>query len=126
MPADWLAIRDLVYRYARGVDRRDLPLVASCFAPEARYDGTLAHGTAADMLAALPAAMTRYTSTLHFMGEPAIRIDGDTAHSETPTLAYHVLRDPPGTLRTVAVRYHDDLVRLAGTWRIVARRVERA
>ena len=53
-----LAVRDLVYRYARGVDRRDLSLVDSCFAPGARYEGALASGTIADMLAALPSMLT--------------------------------------------------------------------
>jgi hypothetical protein len=121
--ADTLAIRDLLYRYARGVDRRDLTLVRSCFAPGCRYDGALAQGTIADMLAALPAAMDRYTATMHFMGEPAVTLDGDRAHSTTPTLASHVLRDPAGALRLVAVRYDDLLARTDQEWRIVARRV---
>ena len=119
-----LAVRDLLYRYARGVDRRDLALVRSCFAPDARYEGALASGTIADMLAALPAAMARYTTTLHFMSEPAVAIDGTAAHSETPTVAFHVLRDS-GTLRTVAVRYLDRLQLGPAGWSIVARRVQR-
>lgn len=123
--ADALAIRDLLYRYARGVDRRDLDLVRSCFAPDARYEGALARGTVADMLAALPAAMDRYAVTMHFMGEPAATIAGATARSETPTLAYHVLRDPPGRVRTVAVRYDDVLARTGAGWLVVARRVHR-
>jgi hypothetical protein len=118
-----LAIRDLLYRYARGVDRRDLDLVRSCFAPDARYEGTLARGTVTEMLAALPAAMGRYATTLHFMSEPAVMIDGATARSETPAVAYHVLSDPPGELRAVAVVYEDELERAASGWRIVARRV---
>jgi len=119
-----LAVRDLVYRYARGVDRRDVALVGSCFAPDARYEGSLASGTIADMLAALPVAMARYTTTLHFMGEPAVSIEGSAAHSETPTIAYHVLRDS-GALRTVAVRYLDRLERGPAGWWIVERRVQR-
>ena len=118
-----LAIRDLLYGYARGVDRRDLDLVRSCFAPDARYEGTLASGTVSDMLAALPAAMDRYVATLHFMSEPMVTIDGDEARSETAAVAYHVLRDPPGGLRAVAVRYDDVLQRDPSGWRIVARHV---
>jgi len=123
--ADDLAIRDLLYRYARGIDRRDLDLVRSCFAPDARYEGALAVGTIADMLAALPAAMSRYAATMHFMGEPAVTIDGDSARSETGTIAYHVLDDPPRRLRTVGVRYDDLLERRVDGWRIVARRIHR-
>jgi len=120
-----LAIRDLLHRYARGVDRRDLDLVRACFAPDARYTGALAAGTVADMLAALPAAMARYAATMHFMGEPEVTIEGDAARTLTPTLAYHVLRDPPGRLRTVAVRYDDRLERRQETWCIVVRHVHR-
>ena len=120
-----LAIRDLLLRYARGVDRRDLDLVRSCFAPDARYAGVLAAGTVADMLAALPAAMARYAATMHFMGEPEVTLDGDAAHTLTPTVAYHVLRDAPGRLRTVAVRYDDRLERRPEGWHIVARHVHR-
>jgi hypothetical protein len=123
--ADTLAIRDLLYRYARGVDRRDLDLVRACFAPDCRYEGTLARGTIADMLAALPAAMARYERTLHFMGEPRVTLDGDAARSETPTLAYHMLREPAGTIRLVCVRYRDELGRLDGGWRITVRTVRR-
>ena len=123
--AERLAVRDLLYRYARGVDRRDLDLVRSCFAPDARYEGALARGAVADMLAALPGAMERYAATMHFMSEPAVTIDGAMARSETPTLAYHVLRAPPGRLRTVAVRYDDVLERGAAGWLVVARRVQR-
>jgi hypothetical protein len=119
-----LAVRDLLYRYARGVDRRDLELVRSCFAPDARYEGALASGTIADMLAALPAAMARYTTTLHFMSEPAVTVDGRAARCETPTIAFHVLRGS-GALRTVAVRYFDSLEFDPAGWRIVARRVQR-
>ena len=123
--ADSLAIRDLLYRYAHGIDRRDLDVVRSCFTPDCRYQGTLARGTVADMLAALSAALTRYQRTLHFMGEPRVTLAGDVAHSETPALAYHVLREPAGALRVVAVRYMDTLGRQDGCWRITARRVER-
>ena len=119
-----LAVRDVLYRYARGVDRRDPTLVASCFAPGAAYEGALASGTIADMLAALPAAMARYVTTLHFMSEPAVIVDGAVARAETPTVAYHVLPDARG-LRTVGVRYFDRFAVGPTGWWIVARRVER-
>jgi 3-phenylpropionate/cinnamic acid dioxygenase small subunit len=124
--ADALAIRDLLYRYARGVDRRDLDLVRSCFTPDCRYEGTLARGTVADMLSALPTAMARYERTLHVMSEPHVTIDGDTARSETATAAFHVLREPRGVIRIVHVRYVDTLARAGGSWRITERRVARA
>ena len=117
------AIQDVLLRYARGVDRRDLVTVASCFTPGAAYDGALGRGTIADALPRLGEAMARYTCTLHFLGNQTIELTGDTAHSETYCLAHHVL--PDGHHREVAVRYLDDLVRDGGTWRISRRVVAR-
>jgi 3-phenylpropionate/cinnamic acid dioxygenase small subunit len=120
---DRAAIQDLLVRYARGIDRRDLPLVASCFTPDAVYEGTLGSGTIRDALAALPVALERYTRTLHFLGNQTIAVAGDEATSETYCLAHHELLS--GGRRVVAIRYQDELVREAGGWRIRARVVQR-
>ncbi len=117
------AIRDVLLRYARGVDRRDIELVASCFTPDAGYEGSLARGTIVDALAALRVAFERYTRTLHFLGNQVIELDGETARSETYCLAHHVL--PDGGLRVVAVRYLDELSRDDRGWRIRRRVAQR-
>ena len=116
---DRAAIQDVLLRYARGVDRRDLDLVASCFTADAAYDGMLARGTIADALGALRVAVTRYAGTMHFLGNQLIELDGDRARSETYALAHHQL--PDGGLRVVAVRYLDELVRRDGGWVICSR-----
>jgi 3-phenylpropionate/cinnamic acid dioxygenase small subunit len=121
---DRAAIQDVLLRYARGVDRRDLALVASCFTADAAYDGTLARGLIGDALAQLPRAFARYESSTHFVGNQLITLDGDQASSETYTIAYHRLTGAPRRDRTVAVRYEDDLVRTTDGWRI-RRRVVR-
>jgi hypothetical protein len=122
---DRAAIQDVLLRYARGVDRRDLEVVASCFTPDATYDGALARGTIGQALAGLPARMARYESTLHVLGNQLIELCGDTARSETYALAYHRLtRDGVPQLRTVAVRYLDELIRAGDTWRIRQRVVK--
>jgi ketosteroid isomerase-like protein len=117
---DRAAIQDVLLRYARGVDRRDLDLVASCFTPDASYEGTLGRGGVAQALAALREAMTRYESTMHFLGNQVIEIAGDRAESETYAIAYHRLHDQRNLV--VAVRYLDQLTRTAGRW-LIARRV---
>ena len=91
--ADRAAIQDVMLRYARGVDRKDLALVASCFTSDASYEGALAHGTIADALVRLRDAMARYDSTMHFVGNQLVEINGDTASSETYAVAYHRLTD---------------------------------
>lgn len=122
---DRTAIQDVLLRYARGVDRRDLDLVASCFTPDATYEGALARGTIADALARLRDRMARYDSTMHFIGNQLIEIRGDLANSETYAIAYHRLTEAGEVkLFTVGVRYLDELTRDAGVWRIRRRVVK--
>ena len=119
---DRAAIQDVLLRYARGVDRKDLRLVATCFAPDAAYDGTLGRGRIGDALEKLGEAMERYDRTMHFIGNHSIEVAGEVATSEAYCLAHHVLRD--GGRLVVAVRYLDDLVRRDGRWMITARKAE--
>ena len=119
---DRLAIRELLQRYARGVDTRDLALVASCFTSNAGYRGALAQGTVADALAALPAAMARYTATRHTITDHTAEVTGDTAHSTAACTARHWM--PTGGCRVVGVRYRDELARGADGWRITRRDVD--
>ena len=119
------AIHEVLLRYARGVDRQDLDLVASCFTPDAAYDGTLGQGTIVTALAALRSAMARYEATLHFMANQVIELAGDAAHSETYAIAYHRLATADGPrLFTVGVRYLDELSRCGARW-LIHRRVVR-
>lgn len=120
--ADRAAIQDVMLRYAHGVDRKDLDLVASCFTSDASYEGALAHGTIADALARLCDAMARYDSTMHLVGNQLVEINGDTACSETYAVAYHRLTDgAESRLFTVGVRYLDDLIREGERWCIQRR-----
>ena len=119
---DRVAIRELMLRYARGIDARDLAVVRSCFTPDAGYRGMLATGTIADALDALPDAMQRYTATRHAITAQTVDLQGDTARSSTDCTAHHWL--PDGACRTVSVRYHDELARGPGGWRITQREVE--
>jgi SnoaL-like domain len=122
---DRAAIQDVLLRYARGVDRRDLDLVASCFLPDASYEGALASGTIADALARLRDRLARYDSTMHFIGNQLIEITGDVARSETYAIAYHRLAEEGAAkLFTVGVRYLDELVRAGTGWRIQRRVVK--
>jgi ketosteroid isomerase-like protein len=120
---DRTAIRELLLRYARGVDARDQGLVASCFTSNAAYRGMLASGTIADALAALGDAMRRYEATRHAITAQEVEVDGDSAHSHADCTAQHWL--PDGSSRTVGVRYHDELARGPEGWRITRREVER-
>jgi 3-phenylpropionate/cinnamic acid dioxygenase small subunit len=120
---DRAAIEDLLVRYARGVDRRDLALVASCFTPDAAYEGSLGNGTIDIALGALRERMPRYHSTMHLLTNHLIELHGDRATSETYALVYHRLEgEDEDEDFVVGVRYLDDLSRQPDGWRIVRRR----
>jgi len=86
---DRAAVRDVLYTYARGVDRKDIALVASCFAPDCAYEGSLGRTNARDALARLEQRWTEFDATMHFMGNCLVELDGDVARSETYCVAYH-------------------------------------
>jgi len=117
------AVRDVVLRYARGVDRRDLGLVRGCFEPGAPYEGSLATGTVDDALRALEDALGRWDSTMHFVGNQLVELDGDRASCESYAIAFH-RRDRVGDAAelVVGIRYEDELSRGATGWRIARRR----
>ena len=120
---DRAAILDLLTRYAHGVDRRDLALVAGCFTPDAAYEGSLGRGGISVALDALRERMPRYRATMHFLTNHAIELQGDRATCETYALVYHRLEgEDEDEDFVVGVRYLDDLVRLPDGWRISRRR----
>ena len=114
---DRAAIHDLLTRYARGVDRRDLQLVASCFTPDAGYEGRLGTGTIAVALDALRDRMARYETTMHLLANELIELDGDAARCETYGLVYHRLQSAHEARDfVVGVRYLDELARHGDRW----------
>jgi SnoaL-like domain len=123
---DRAAICDVLLRYARAVDRRDLQAVAACFVPGAAYDGALGTGTIETALAALPERLARYTGTMHSIHNQYVEIAGDRATSETYAVAYHRV-EGGGTpaLRVAGLRYLDEFVRRDGVW-LISRRVVKA
>lgn len=120
---DRAAIHDLIMRYARGVDRRDLVQVAACFSEDAAYEGSLGSGGIEVTLAALRERMPRYRTTMHFLTNPLVELAGDAATCETYALVYHRLETEDDTEDfIVGVRYLDDLARGSNGWRITRRR----
>ena len=122
---DRAAIHDLLLRYARAVDAKNLDQVAACFARDAAYEGALSHGTITDAIKALKSAFERYHNTLHFVGNVLVEFDDGThARCETYAIAYHRLKAGDGGQQYVtAVRYLDQLARREDRWLITHRTV---
>lgn len=119
---DRQSIHDVLMRYARGIDRRDFDLVASCYHPGATDDHGRFKGSVEAFIPWVTNTLERFDSTMHFLGNVLIDIDGDTADAETYCVAYHRLRDAD-TDSIAGLRYVDRFERRASGWRIADRKI---
>lgn len=116
-------IADVILRYARGIDRLDLELVASCYHPDAYDDHGTMKGGVDDFLASAATFLSRFEATMHFMGNMLIEVDGDVARAETYAVAYHRLALPDGSGKDDiwGIRYVDRFECRNGAWKIAHR-----
>ena len=115
------AIRDVIHRFARGLDRHDDELVASAYHADAldHHGGFL--GRPEEFISwanALHAA--DWVAHHHHLTTHTIEVDGDVAHAETYCIGTFLRRDEP-LVDIAGGRYVDRLERRDGDWRIVAR-----
>ncbi|HVW17589.1 MAG TPA: nuclear transport factor 2 family protein [Solirubrobacteraceae bacterium] len=115
------AIREVIHRFARGLDRHDDELVVSAYHP----DATDRHGS----FSGGPDAFVAWANALHAEGwsvhhhhltTSTIEVDGDVAHAETYCIGTFRRRDEP-VVDIAGGRYVDRLERRDGEWRIAAR-----
>jgi hypothetical protein len=87
---DERAVRDVLYRYCRGIDRMDLELVRSCYHPDAVDSHGSFHGTVDEFLEWVWRVLGRYTSTMHLLGNILVEPDGPKrARVESYGIAFH-------------------------------------
>jgi uncharacterized protein (TIGR02246 family) len=115
---DKQAIREVVMRYCRGVDRCDPELVGSAYWPDGTDDHPGdQHFTGATIGEEMVQSMREHMlSTNHQITTQTIELDGDRAAAESYSLGNHVMADGR-RLRTL-VRYLDQFERRGGEWRI--------
>ena len=118
---DRAEIRDVMARYARGLDRRDFELAASCFTDDAvaDYGGEQATAHGIEAIVRILRAVEHFEQTTHSMGDQIVEFDGDTARVETyarDQLRY--TRDGVTYDMTGGLRYEDTFVRTPDGWRI--------
>jgi hypothetical protein len=124
---DKQAIRDVVLRYCRGIDRNDRELVRSCYWPEAIDEHGSFTGTRDEYVDwVFDRLLPRYLMTFHFVGNVLVEVpaDGDTDHarSEAYGISWHrVDSDARERNLQTAFRYVDDFERRDGEWRILRR-----
>ena len=115
-------IRICIADVARGEDRRDADLIATCFWPDARNDYGIFAGTFDEYLAWIVPGSPAVPVTQHMLGQTVIHLRGETALTETHVNVYHRIDmgiEQRDTL--MGGRYLDRLEKRGGEWRIAER-----
>jgi SnoaL-like domain len=120
-------IADVVKALARGTDRLDRELMASCYHPDGTDDHNVFKGTGAEFAQWVVDTLPHFQTTMHFVGPPRIRRHGDTAKVDTYCVAHHVSQPDDGdqTDMVLGLRYVDRFERRGddpdAAWLIAAR-----
>jgi hypothetical protein len=123
---DVVAIRDVIDRYAAGVDSRDWDLVTTCFTAHCQADyGRSGQWTSRGPLIQWLAEIHRDVGpTMHRITNHQVMVDGDTATATSYLDALLQVEHGEHDLLHVVASYHDRLVRNADGWQITDRRLQ--
>jgi hypothetical protein len=123
---DRVAIDAVLTRYARGVDRIDIPLIKSAFWPGAIDEHGTFNGPADKFADYLNQSLRAFEVSSHVLSNLHVEFDGDKANVESYFTATHVMTPLAGGVRFVlAGRYLDQMEKRGGEWRIMHRRLVR-
>jgi hypothetical protein len=112
-------ITDVIKRLARGTDRLDEAAMASCYHPDGFDDHNSFRGSGGEFAAWVCRVLPHFDATMHFIADPSIRVDGDTAQCDTYCVAHHLSSESDMIL---GLRYVDRFERRDGAW-LIAKRV---
>jgi len=116
---DKIEIRELLARYARGVDSKDWELWKSVFTPDATFDYSSAGapvGSRDELAAWLERGMSTVPMTQHFITNVEIELDGDRA--KVRAMFYNPMHLPGMTrMSFCGGYYHHDVVRTPDGWK---------
>jgi ketosteroid isomerase-like protein len=140
-------IRHVITTYARAIDRQDLPLLQSCYHPDAVNHNAVGRVTAREFAAQiLPQMRALFSATMHHVTHTNMEVKGNVAASESYYVAWHLTvggykeivtffgepyakdMQSQGKLEgghdfTTCGRYLDRFEKRDGIWRIAERRV---
>ncbi len=124
--ADERAIKHVLTRYTRAIDRFDMDLLRTVYHPDAYDDHGGYKGDVEGFIVYLNEVLPRFEGTQHFLGNMHVEIDGDVAHTETYCQAWHRIAGEDGAPdhdSVAGLRYIDRFERRDGEWRIAARQI---
>jgi ketosteroid isomerase-like protein len=115
---DRFELRDLAYRYARAVDRRDWELAGRLFTRDCVLVGPGYELVGRDGILAGLRRIDRFHATQHSVHNQLVEISGDMATGETYCTAHHLYeRDAIRRKLSWGIRYQDRCVRESRAWR---------
>lgn len=116
-------IRDVLIRYATGIDRRDWPLFRTVFTDDCELDyGEIGHWRGVDAVVEfMVAAHEMAGHTLHRITNQAVSVDGDAATAQAYVDALIMSQENTSGVNAAGF-YDDELVRTDTGWRIQRRR----
>ncbi|MBW8783789.1 MAG: nuclear transport factor 2 family protein [Novosphingobium sp.] len=119
---DKQAIREVIDRFARALDRQDRALMLECFHPDGLDDHGLFVGRGAEFFDwTYPSHLHLFRTHQHIMTNHTCALEGDTAHCET-YWAFAGMAEGGG-LAQFGGRYVDRMEKRDGEWRIAARKL---
>lgn len=101
------AIRDLLARYSRGIDRIDKALIESVYWEDATDDHVDYVGSAAGFVKFIVPLLKRMDQTSHMTGNMLIEFHGGTAHAETYFTAFHRISSANGAASAIWIAWKD-------------------
>lgn len=121
--ADREAIRECLYRYARGVDRLDADMVRSAYWPDAVDTHLDFKGNVEEFIAWSFPIMGTMDQTQHFVANVLITIRGDQADVESYFYGYHRINWEGKKDVLGSGRYIDRFEKRNDEWRVIERLV---
>lgn len=119
-------IKEVIYRWCRGVDRLDWDLVRSCYHDGAVEDHGVFNGSAEEFIAFGREFIVRWPHTMHAVMNVLVDFEADDAAvAESYGVGFHRGPDDSGAEADVVVgfRYVDRFERRGGAWKIAHRRM---
>ncbi|WP_369804184.1 nuclear transport factor 2 family protein [Mycobacterium sp. GA-2829] len=122
---DEFALRKLVHRYCRAVDRGDLDALRDLYHPDAEDDhGAFSVGSVDNLIEEIAAARPHLRAMQHHITTTNFAIDGDTAEGEIYSFAIHTFVAKGRDVDVmVSGRYLDKYEKRDAAWKFVERRI---
>ena len=119
------AIRDVLNRYCRAMDRCDAELLQDVFHDDAREDhGGLHEGSAREFCSLAIDYVRKMGVVVHYLSNVTINVTGESAVAESYGIALHRIDGEDGSFDSVfGARLLDRFEKRQGVWRIIHRRV---